>query len=334
MSQDTKPSGAEFHFQWGNDPNFLQSYQDTYVKLNPVLVPALVYPKVGDVVATVDLMPLAEFYASRFYKEWVAPQGLVDSAFATLDKSSTSYAFVAITRNERHGIVDDNTRRRMQLLAPHFRRAVAIGNIVKLNKVEAAALADTLDGLSAATFLIDAAGRIVHSNAAGQAMLRNGSVLRAANGKIRAVDTQANSVLHDIFINADRGAAALGVKGISMPLVGRDEERHVAHVLPLTSGSRRKAGIVYAAVAAVFVRPASLELLHPLEALASAFKLTPAEVRVLMMMINIGGIMETAAALGISDTTVKTHLQHIFEKTGTNRQADLVKLVAGYVSPL
>jgi DNA-binding CsgD family transcriptional regulator len=34
--------------------------------------------------------------------------------------------------------------------------------------------------------------------------------------------------------------------------------------------------------------------------------------------------------LGISEATAKTHLHHVFEKTGTSRQADLVKLVAGY----
>ena len=38
--------------------------------------------------------------------------------------------------------------------------------------------------------------------------------------------------------------------------------------------------------------------------------------------------------LGISETTVKTHLQRVFEKTGTSRQSDLVKLVAGYINPL
>jgi DNA-binding CsgD family transcriptional regulator len=38
--------------------------------------------------------------------------------------------------------------------------------------------------------------------------------------------------------------------------------------------------------------------------------------------------------LGISETTVKTHLQRVFDKTGTNRQADLVKLVAGFLNPL
>jgi len=29
-----------------------------------------------------------------------------------------------------------------------------------------------------------------------------------------------------------------------------------------------------------------------------------------------------------------THLGHVYEKTGTNRQADLVKLVAGFSSPI
>jgi DNA-binding CsgD family transcriptional regulator len=33
-------------------------------------------------------------------------------------------------------------------------------------------------------------------------------------------------------------------------------------------------------------------------------------------------------------TTVKTHLGRLFEKTGVGRQADLVKLVAGYSMPL
>jgi DNA-binding CsgD family transcriptional regulator len=39
-------------------------------------------------------------------------------------------------------------------------------------------------------------------------------------------------------------------------------------------------------------------------------------------------------ALGVADSTVKTHVGRLFEKTGANRQADLVKLVAGYSTPL
>jgi DNA-binding CsgD family transcriptional regulator len=38
--------------------------------------------------------------------------------------------------------------------------------------------------------------------------------------------------------------------------------------------------------------------------------------------------------LGIAETTIKTHLRRVFIKTGADRQADLVKIVAGFASPL
>jgi DNA-binding CsgD family transcriptional regulator len=105
-------------------------------------------------------------------------------------------------------------------------------------------------------------------------------------------------------------------------------------VLPLTSGARRQAGRSYAAVAAVFVRQAALDLPCPLATVADHYRLTPAEMRVLMAIVEVGGVPEVAPVLGISETTVKTHLQRVFDKTGTNRQADLVKLVAGFMTPL
>jgi DNA-binding CsgD family transcriptional regulator len=122
----------------------------------------------------------------------------------------------------------------------------------------------------------------------------------------------------------------LGRRGIAVPLKARDDERYIAHVLPLTSGARRKAGISYGAVAAIFVRRAALDLPSPPVAIAQVFKLTQAELRVLFSILAMGGAAEVAEVLGIPEATVKTHLHHVFEKTGTGRQADLVKLVAGY----
>jgi DNA-binding CsgD family transcriptional regulator len=68
--------------------------------------------------------------------------------------------------------------------------------------------------------------------------------------------------------------------------------------------------------------------------ISRTYKLTPSEMRVLMMIVQIGGVPEIAPVLGIAEATAKTHLQRVFEKTGAKRQADLVKLVAGYMSPL
>ena len=76
------------------------------------------------------------------------------------------------------------------------------------------------------------------------------------------------------------------------------------------------------------MRKASVDLPSPPEAVAHQFRLTPAELRVLFAIVGIGGIPEVTPALGIADVTVKTHLQRVFQKTGTSRQADLVKLIA------
>ena len=99
------------------------------------------------------------------------PQGWGDVLSANLDKSTTSRAVFSVARHARDGLVDDEMRRRMRLLVPHVRRSAMIGKLINLSRVEAAAMADTLDGLQAGMFLVDAAGRLVHANASGRAML-------------------------------------------------------------------------------------------------------------------------------------------------------------------
>lgn len=117
-------------------------------------------------------------------------------------------------------------------------------------------------------------------------------------------------------------------------MTGKSGERYVAHALPLTSGARSRAGLVYTAAAALFVRRAALVASATSQVIGETFKLTPTELRVLLAIIEVGGIPEVATAFGVADTTVRTHVNRLFEKTGATRQADLVKLVAGYATPL
>jgi DNA-binding CsgD family transcriptional regulator len=72
----------------------------------------------------------------------------------------------------------------------------------------------------------------------------------------------------------------------------------------------------------------------PREVIGKFYKLTPTELRVLLAIVQVGGVPEVAEALGIAESTVRTHLHQLFAKTDTKRQADLVELVASYTSPL
>jgi DNA-binding CsgD family transcriptional regulator len=117
-------------------------------------------------------------------------------------------------------------------------------------------------------------------------------------------------------------------------LSARAGEPFVAHVLPLMERTRRRTGSAYAAVAAVFVQKASFDLPSSWEIIAKSYKLTPTELRVLFAIVQEGGVPTVSDAMGISVATVRTHLRRLFAKTGTDRQADLVKLVAAYANPL
>src|SRR5262249_19160128 len=152
-----------------------------------------------------DILDLDEFFASRFYQEWVRPQRSVDNMSVALDKSATGAALFAVFRHERQGLADEEMRRRMGLIAPHVRRAALIGRAIEHKTAEASTLADTLDGLSAAMFFVDADARIVHANASAQAMLREGLVLRAAVGRLAATDARASRALVEAVAAAKGG---------------------------------------------------------------------------------------------------------------------------------
>jgi DNA-binding CsgD family transcriptional regulator len=326
-----KKSGKTFHV-WGGEPRFNQLYWDKYVSLNPFTAAAGRFA-VDSVYSAADILPLQQFFDTPFYKEWMQPQGWGDVLSANLDKSSTSRAVFSVARHTQDGLVDEEMRKRMRLLVPHVRRSAMIGKLIDLSRVEAAAMADTLDGLQAGMFLVDASGKLVHANASGRALLSEGNLLHA-NGKLVALDSQADEALRDAFAAAGRNDAVLADTSLAVRLTSRDGDQFVTHVLPLTSGARRQAGAFYSAVAAVFVQRAGQDVSPALEILAEQYELTPAELRVLVAIMNFGGVAEVAAALTLSPATVRTHLRHVFEKTGVQRQADLVKLITSYPASL
>ena len=319
-------SGATYYF-CGADPHYIKLYSETYSKLGPLTS----FPPLGRIVSMPDLVPFDEFRRGRFYQEWMLPQGCTDMADVVLENSKAN-STVLLALHLRRRMVDDEIRQRIAQIVPHANRALTINKAIDDKKSEAATFADTLDGLSAGIFLVDAQCRIVHANAAGRSMLLEDDVLRSIGGQLVARDAQANQGLRKIVANGGVGMAA-GSGAFS--LIAHDGGRYVAYLMPLASLARN--GIeasLKSAAAAVFVSKVELDSQSYGECVARAFGLTPAELRVLLAIVKVGGVPETSQALGVAETTVKTHLYRVFSKTGASRQADLVKLAAGFANPL
>jgi DNA-binding CsgD family transcriptional regulator len=320
-------------YDYGIDTHYRRLYFDRYIKLDPAATGRF-SADIDKPVAVSDIIPNHEFLTTRFYREWAQPQGLVDFVICVLDKSTTSPAMIRVFRHERDGAVDDQVRRRMRLIGPHVRRSVLVSRLIDLKTTKTATYVDVLDSIGAGVFLVEAGGRIVHANITGQVMLEAGDFLRAVDGRVVACDSETNKTLRGTFAAAGTGDEAVGIKGITVALTTRAGEHYVAQVLPLTSGKRRRAGIIRPAVAALVVHKAALQVPSLPEAIAKSYRLTPAELHVLLAIVELGSVPEVARALGLAASTIRTHILRLRQKTGAERQVDLVKLVAGFCNPL
>ncbi|WP_244659293.1 helix-turn-helix transcriptional regulator [Bradyrhizobium guangdongense] len=231
-------------------------------------------------------------------------------------------------------MLDAKMRARMRLVAPHASRAFMINRTIEQKRQKSMALADVVDRLNAGVILLDSACNIVHSNPAADAILDAEDVLRSVHGRLLARSSEANAALRDVFRGEAEVAAAVATDR-KIQLTSRDGSHYIAQVIALPSLLREgNAGRTRGAIGALFVWMAKLDVRACAGSIDRTFELTPAELRVLQSIVEVGGVPETADALGIAETTVKTHLHRVFAKTGTSRQADLVKLAAGFSNPL
>jgi DNA-binding CsgD family transcriptional regulator len=128
--------------------------------------------------------------------------------------------------------------------------------------------------------------------------------------------------------------AATPDAGFSVALPTREDAGFVATILPLSGGERQNVCGAFAAMAAIFVQDPIVVPPFPGEAFAKLYRLSGSELRVLLAMAPGLSVKEAAEVLGVSETTAKTHLQHIYGKTDTSKQTELLRLFMSSTPPV
>ncbi len=132
------------------------------------------------------------------------------------------------------------------------------------------------------------------------------------------------------MVDTDDGQG--GVRDIVVP---RDRRRPLLlSVVPVGRRAADRADLDLPVAAMILVADPDVRPWARLDGFARAYGLTAAEGKVLDALLDGEGVDRVAECLGIGRATVKTHLNRILAKTGTARQNELIRLVAGSLSPL
>ena len=210
-------------------------------------------------------------------------------------------------------------------LLPHIRQTVR----VQVAMGRAGSLGMTLEHLLEATGLgviqLDARGRIVAANDRARHLLRGGDVLFDTGGGLFARTPTANAELQELLA---RALPPLRTQGASGTMVARRPSGPpplVLHVIPVGGGETDPGAWPVAAL--VLVPDGAEGTDVDVRAVAATLRFTRAESQVAVLLARGMTVHEVAAATGRRESTVRSHVKHMFTKHGLTRQADLVRLV-------
>jgi DNA-binding CsgD family transcriptional regulator/PAS domain-containing protein len=318
-------------FDHGYSPEFWMKYQP-YAQEHPILSTAGLLP-VGAVTTIALSCGDEEYFGSRIYREVFQPAGYCDFIGLLALRTGSRVGYLHACRTIDQPRYADMQVRIFNLLSKHVCRAMQISDLFNLSTIRSQALEQTLEALAAGVFLIARDGRVVHMNGVARSQVQSARALRLAGNRISAIDPDAARALASTMARVvdDEAETVAGQHAIALP--GRDGSGFIATILPLGRGRRQDFSKPFAAVAAIFVQNPVAPPIFPGEAFAKLYGLTGGELRVALAMAP--GLQPQAIAdvLGIGLQTVKTHLQRIFQKTGTSRQVDLVALMSRAAGP-
>lgn len=270
-----------------------------------------------------EVLPTSDLLRSEYYNDFMRPFGMHSGVFIRLGLEGDEVFAISISRAREHGRFRPEELAAIRRLHPHLLRSFSLGRKVAATQVLGESLADALNAVRHGIVVVGGDGKVHHANAAASRLLARERGLSVRYGRLSAADPGEARRLQQLIGVAALPDADLRTSG-AMTAGGTDERLPLSlTVSPLRSARDSLFGGDASVMVAMIDPEARLDLDEG--RLRELFGLTPAEIRVAMAIHGGQSPKEAADALGVSFFTVRGHLVRIFEKTGCNRQAQLVQ---------
>ncbi|MEV5834830.1 LuxR C-terminal-related transcriptional regulator [Nocardia sp. NPDC052112] len=304
------------------------SYNTRFWRIDPI-ARALEHQPAGVITTYEELLGSDYLHRHPFFCDWMVPHRLGNGILALLT-SGTSTTWIGVYPDGSRDLDRAQAASAMRLLLPHLRNALNVQScLTDARDAHSQAIA-VLDAHRHGLVIVSSCGAVSYANPAALSILESRDGLGIGRrGHLESSDSRTAVGVRAMIDSAIRrhGPYAGG-----RTLIPRHSGRssYALLVLPLDPKVGRPEDRTSAALV-VIVDPDHETSGGP-KALRQLYGLTGAEARVAAAASRGEGLRSIAEELAVSANTVRTHLQRVFEKTGTHRQAELVRVLTTVLS--
>lgn len=255
------------------------------------------------------------YEGSIFYNEWIREMG--DDTFhcvGSVMETDRGLGLIGLHRGKSQADFDDESLKCLNRNIVHLRRMLTVRARLSTDTARVRGLIALLDSNPAPMLAVTASGRIVHANAAADALIAAGTLLRHVAGHLHAGIASADPALALALARATDPAAPVASLVTIKTMFGQQIDLTLA---PVSDGGR---GLVL-----VSGRDPDAKLR---QALAPGEALAPREV-VVARLVGLGlRNREIADRMGLTEGTVKVYLHNLFAKLGVTTRTELALLTS------
>lgn len=319
---------------WNLPEGSMQVYLDRWVPEDPWFAVARRVPMTsGDCYIGRELCDWAVLERTDFYNEFAKSQGdgvrgllalLVDDG---RQPGGAPLTFLSLYRAPGCEEFTPDDRRALRAIHAPLQMALRAHCTLGALRQERRAADAALDVVDRPILVLDRNGRVLHANVAAMVGPARDRWLAIRGGRLVGLTSAAPDAMPMLLRQATSGCVQ--VARLWRPMTPGSVRCAVVRFVPLAEDHACRLAWPDGAMLLLIDEPAPDVDAHRAAALALHHRLTAAESRVLTQLADGLGVADIAAANGVSVHTVRTHLKHLFEKTGTGRQSDLIRLLSG-----
>lgn len=275
----------------------------------------------GKAYSIYDLLSHEELVETRYYNDLLKLDGVVDIVALNVAFGDGYTGSLKIARRSgapTFGLLEKSLILR---LYPHIKVALALYERSRRQRIENRAYARAFDQLAFGVIILNDRGHVVSVNGTATALLESSGVLEVSDNRLQAACAENREKIDPILKAALLGRAPRE----PVKLTGKRPDQPLYILLkPIQEVETANSGIMGVAL---FLSSGKLERSVAIDACASLYGLSRAEVALLTEMVDGASTLSASQILGISEHTARAQLRSIFLKTGAHRQADLFRLV-------